>query len=110
MAEGRYRSAELLAAVEKLRPEQHLVLPVERRLEDEILPQRILGPREVLLRPAEIEEMFAGAGGAQIGELAQLSDGWVGPLLWLRDRWRQGDSPETARGGPPKRPGGRARP
>ena len=98
--EGRYRSAELLAAAEKLRPEQRLVLPVERRLDDEILPQRILGPQEMLLRPAEIEEMFAGAGGAQIGELAQISDGWAGPLLWLRDRWRHGDSPEIALGGP----------
>lgn len=100
VAEGRYRSAELLTAAEKLRPEQRLVLPVERRLNDEILPQRILGPQEMLLRPAEIEEMFAGAGGAQIGGLAQLSDGWAGPLLWLRDRWRLGDSPEIALGGP----------
>ncbi len=98
VAEGRYRSSELLAAAEKLRPEQRLVLPVERRLDDEILPQRILGPQEMLLRPAEIEEMFAGAGGARIGELARLSDGWAGPLRWLRDRWRRGDSPQVALG------------
>ncbi len=101
VAEGRYRSAELLAAAEKLRPEQRLVLPVERRLDDEILPQRLLGPQEMLLRPVEIEEMFTGVGGAQIGELARLTDGWAGPLGWLRDRWRRGDALESALGAPP---------
>ncbi len=94
IAEGRHRSAELLAAADRLHPGQRLVLPVERRLDDEILPQRILEPRVMLLQPAEIEEMFAGAGGARIGELARLSDGWAGPLDWLRDRLR-GGSPET---------------
>ncbi len=100
VADGRYRSSELLAAAAKLRPEQRLVLPVERRLGDEILPQRVIGPQEMLLRPAEIEEMFAGAGGAQIGELARLSDGWAGPLRWLRDRGWRGDSPEITLSAP----------
>ncbi len=100
VAEGRYRGRELLAAVERLRPEQRLVLPVDCRLDDEVLPQRIIEPRAMLLRPAEIEEMFAGASGVQIGELVRLSDGWAGPLRWLRDRWRQGVSPEVALGDP----------
>ena len=100
VAEGRYRSAELLAAAERLRPEQHLVLAVDCRLEDEILPLRTLGPRAMLLRSAEIEEMFSGADGARIDDLARLSDGWAGPLGWLRDHWREDESPETTLGKP----------
>ncbi len=95
VAEGRYRGDELLAAADRLRPEQRLVLPVERRLDDEILPQRLLDSPVMLLRPAEIEEMFTGVGGALIDQLARLSDGWIGPLAWLHGRWRGGQSPEA---------------
>ncbi len=98
VAEGRYRSSELLAAAEMLRPEQRLVLPVERRLTGEILPQRLLGPPAMLLRPAEIDEMFAGAPGERIDELARLSDGWFEPLAWLRDRLQGGGSTEIVLG------------
>ena len=98
VAGGRYRSDELLAAVEALRPGQRLIVPVERRLEDEVLPQRIVEPQAMLMRPAEIEEMFAGVGDARIGELTELSDGWLGPLRWLSDRWRGDDSPAVALG------------
>ncbi len=98
VAGSRYRSDELLAAVEVLRPEQRLIVPCERRLEDEVLPQRIIEPRDMLLRPAEIEEMFAGVGDARVGELSELSDGWLGPLRWLSDRWRGEDSPTNVLG------------
>ncbi len=96
VAEGRYRSAELLAAAGKLRPEQRLVLPVECRREDEVLPQRWLEPPAMRLRPAEIEQMFPGAGSERVEELARLTDGWIGPLCWLRDHGRGGEAPELA--------------
>ncbi len=95
VAEGHYRGDELLAAAEKMRPEQRLVLPVESRPDDEILPQRSLDPPAMLLRPAEIEEMFAGADGKQVAELARLSDGWIGPLAWLRERRGSGELPQS---------------
>ncbi len=98
VVEGDYRAGELLDAAGRLRPEQRLVLPVERRLAGEILPQRLIEPAAMLLQPAETEEMFAGATGAQVGELLRLSDGWIGPLIWLRGRWRGEQSPETELG------------
>ncbi len=81
-AEGRHHGAELLAAAEQLRLGQRLVVSVERRADDEILPMRTVDPSEMLLRPVEIEELF---GASPISELARSSDGWAGPLLWLRE-------------------------
>ncbi len=88
--------SELLAAAERLGPGQRLVLPVERRVDDEVLPQQWLEPPAMRLRPAEIEELLAGAGSRQVEELARLSDGWIGPLVWLRDRGRAGEALATA--------------
>ena len=96
IADGHYRGADLLAAAERLRPEQRLVLAIERRRDDEILPRCLLDPREMLLRPAEVAEMFAGAGDAWIAEVVRLSDGWAGPLDWLREHRAGGASAEEA--------------
>ncbi len=98
VAEDRYDAAELLAAAEALRPEQRLILKVERRRDDEVLPERWIGPPAMRLRPAEIEEMFAGAGGERVEQLARATDGWLGPLLWLRDRG-SGEAPEGSLAG-----------
>ena len=100
VVEGDYRVGELLAAAERLRPEQRLVLPIERRRAVEILPARRIEPETMLLRPAEIEEMFAGADGAEVAELSDLSDGWIGPLSWLRDRWGSESLPEAGLASP----------
>ncbi len=98
VVEGQTVSAELLAAAGRLRPQQRLVLPVERRLDDEILPQRWLDPQAMRLGSAEIEETFAGVGAAGVEELARLTDGWIGPLGWLHRHWRRDESPDTALG------------
>ena len=92
VASGSFTSAELLAAAEVLGPGQHLVLPVDRRLEDEVLPMRTLEPLQLRLHRVEIEEMFPGVSAVHLDELRRLSDGWPGPLQWLRGHW-DGDQP-----------------
>ena len=52
-----------------------------------MLPLRTIAPPHLLLRGAEIEEMFPDVRAARIDELRRLSDGWPGPLAWLRGHW-----------------------
>ncbi len=89
VAEGAYDSEQLLAAAAVLRAEQRLVLPVDSRMCDRVLPLRTVAPARLLMRASEIEELFAGStGAARIDELRRLTDGWLGPLLWLRSYWQ----------------------
>lgn len=96
IATGPLAAPELLAAAEVLGSDQRLVIPVDRRLEDEILPLRTLEPSHLRLLGREIEEMFPGARSARVDELRRLSDGWPGPLLWLRESWEVEQSLERA--------------
>lgn len=86
VAEGAYDSEQLLRAAEVLSDEQRLILPIECRASDRILPSRWLTPSQLLLRGSEIEALFGGgAHTARVDELRKISDGWLGPLLWLRE-------------------------
>ena len=86
VAEGVHRAHELLVAAEALRPDQRLIFLLERRCDEEILPARSLTPTELLLREDEMAEMFGPAGSREVEELMAHSDGWLGPLEWLRGR------------------------
>ncbi|MEM7354514.1 MAG: BTAD domain-containing putative transcriptional regulator [Acidobacteriota bacterium] len=85
VADGRVDSDAILAAAAGLRDDQRLILPVERRRGDEMLPLRSFSPMDLLLRPSEIEDMFPDLLEAQIEQLSRVTDGWLGPLVWLRE-------------------------
>ncbi len=87
IAEGSFTHGELFAAAETLTADQRLILPIERLGPDEVLPLETIGPRDLLLRESEIEEMFRGFEERQVARLRRLTDGWLGPLAWLRGHW-----------------------
>ncbi len=96
VAEGTYDSQQLLAAAAVLGPGQRLVLPIDCRSRDRVLPLRSMAPSRLLLRGSEIEELFgSGTSAARIEELRRVSDGWLGPLLWLRANWSSEESLEA---------------
>jgi len=89
LAEEEPTAEDLLATAEILDGGRCLVFVSQRRCLEEVLPERSVGPAELLLTAAETAEFFANVAIGRVGELMELTEGWFGPLVVLRRHWPQ---------------------